>query len=71
MEQNSVLINVINYVQYNRDHRYYYKLDVKALEAKIHRKIYHRLREEDRQIIEQDFGDNPDKLKGKYLDKYD
>ena len=34
MEQWSILSNVINYVQYNRNPRDYYKLDVKALESK-------------------------------------
>ena len=31
--------------------------------------MYDRLKEEDRQVIEIDFGDTPDKLKGEYLDK--
>ena len=35
-----------------------------------HSKIYDRLKE-DRQVIELDFGDTPDKLKGEYLDIYD
>ena len=33
--------------------------------------MYDRLKEEDRQVIELDFGDDPDKLKGEYLDMYD
>ena len=40
MEQWSILSNVINYVQYNRNPRDYYKLDVKAFEPKNNRKIY-------------------------------
>ena len=32
--------------------------------------MYDRLKEEDRQVIELDFGDTPDKLK-EYLDMYD
>ena len=36
-----------------------------------YRKIYQRLREEDRQVIELDFGDTADKLKEEYLDMYD
>ena len=35
IEQSSVLSNVINYVQYNRNLRDYYKLDVKASEPNI------------------------------------
>ena len=70
MEQWSILSNIVNYVQYDRNPRDFYNLDVKALDQKNHRKIYDRLKE-DRQVIEMDFGDAPDKLKGKYLDMYD
>ena len=41
------------------------------IDQKNHRKIYDRLQEEDRQVIEIDFGDTPDKLKGEHLDMYD
>ena len=66
----SILSNIVNYVQYDNP-RDYYNLEVKALEQKNHRKIYDRLKEEDRQVIELDFGYTPDKLKGEYLDVYD
>ena len=39
IEQRSTLSNIINHVQYNRNPRDYYKLDVKVLEPKNHRKI--------------------------------
>ena len=32
--------------------------------------MYDRLKDEDRQVFELDFGDNPDKLGGEYLDMY-
>ena len=51
MEQWSMLSNVVNYVQYDRNPRYYYNLEFKALEQKSHRKIYDRLKEEDGQVI--------------------
>ena len=35
MEQWPIISNVINYIQYNRNPRDNYKLDVKALELKI------------------------------------
>ena len=38
MEKLSILHNVINYAQYNRKPRDYYKLYVKALEPSNHRK---------------------------------
>ena len=70
MEQWSILSNVINYVQSNSNPRDCYKLDVKALELKNHRKIYDSLKG-DRQVIELHFGNIPGKLKGEYLDMYD
>ena len=71
MEQWSILSNIVNYVQYDRNPRDFYTLDIKALGQKNHRKIYKRLIEEDRQVIEIDFGGTPDKLLGEHLDMYD
>ena len=42
-----------------------------VIEQKNHRKIYDRLKEEDRQVIELDFGDTLDMLIGEYLHIYD
>ena len=67
MEQWSILSNVVNCIQFDRDPKNSYDLDVKAIYQKSHRKIYDRLKEEDRQILELDFGNNPDKLRGEYL----
>ena len=50
--------------------RIFYNLDVKAIDQKSDRKIYDRLKEEDRQILKLDFGNDPDKLGGEYLDMY-
>ena len=41
------------------------------IEQEYHRKIYDRLKEEDRQVRELDFGKCPDKLNREYLDMYD
>ena len=38
------------------------------MDQKSHRKMYDRLKDEDRQIFELNFGNNPDKLRGEYLD---
>ena len=56
MEQWLILSNVVNYVQYDRNPKNFYDLDVKALDQKIHRKIYERLKDKDRQELELDFG---------------
>ena len=71
MEQWSTISNTVNFVQYDRNPRDFYCLEVKAIEQKNHRKIYDRLKEEDRQVVELDFGNTLDKLKGEYLDIYD
>ena len=52
MEQWSILNNIVNYVQYDRNSRDFYNLDVKAIDQKNHGKIYNILKEEDRQVIE-------------------
>ena len=62
MEMWSIPSNAVNFVQYDRSPRDFYNLDVKAIDQKYHRNIYDRLKE-DRQVIEIDFGDTPDKLK--------
>ena len=67
MEQWSILSNVFNYVQYNKNPKNFYDLDIKAKDQKNHRKIYDRLKEVDIQVLELDFCDNPNKLRGKYL----
>ena len=71
MEQQSILSNVLNYIQYDRNATILYELNVKAIYQKNDRKIYDKLKEEDRQELELDFGDNPDKLRGEYLDMYE
>ena len=47
MEKWSLISTFINYIQYKRYHVDYFKLDVKALEAKNYKRIYDGL-EEDR-----------------------
>ena len=70
MEQWSTPSYVVNYVQYDRNPRDFYNLNVREIDQKYHREIYDRLKEEDRQVIVLDFGDTPDKLKVEYLDMY-
>ena len=41
----------------------FHDLDVKTTDQKNHRRIYDTLKAEDRQILELDFGDTPDKLR--------
>ena len=69
MEQWLILNNVVNHMQYDRHPRNYYKLDIRAVDQKSHKKICNQ--EEERQILELDFGDTPEKSKGEYLDMYE
>ena len=71
MEQWPTLRNIVNYLKYDRNLRDFYNFDIKALEQKMSRKIYDKLKEEDRQVIDLDFGNTADKSKGEYLDIYD
>ena len=61
--------NVINYVQYDRHPKNIYNLDIRVVDQKNHKKIYNK--EQEGQILELDFGDTPEKLKGEYLDMYE
>ena len=69
MEQWSILSNVVNYIQYNGHLKNFYDLDMRAVDQKKHKKIYNKA--EERQILQLDFGDSPEKLKGEYLDMYE
>ena len=71
MEQWSTLVNIVNYVQYDRNPKNVYDLDVKAIDQKNHKKIYDRLKEEHRHVLELDFGKNPDILCEECLDMYE
>ena len=71
MEKWSILSNIVNYVQYDRDPKDFYDLDIKAIDKKNQRKIYDRLKEEYRQVLELDFGNIPDKIQGEYLDRFE
>ena len=71
MEQWSILSNIVKYVQYDRNPKMFYELNVKAIDQKNHRKMYDKLKDDDRQILELNYGDNPDKLRGEYLEVFE
>ena len=68
MEHRLIHSNVVNYIQYDRYPTYFYDLDVKTIDLKSHRKIHDIFMEEDRQMLDLDFGNTPEKLRGHYLD---
>ena len=67
MEQWSIFSIVVNAVQYDTNPSKFYNLDVKVIDEENHRKTYDRLKEEDRQVREINFGNTQDKLKFEVL----
>ena len=70
MEQWFVLSSIGNYVQYDRIPENY-ELNVKALDQRNHRKRYDILKDDERQTLEIDFGNYPNKLRREYLVMYE
>ena len=66
MEKWLIPSNIDNDIQYDRHSKIFYDLDIKTVDQKNHKKICHK--EEERHILELDFGDTPEKLRGDYLD---
>ena len=69
MEQWFILSNVVNYIQYDRHPKNFYSFNLKA----VNREGYKRKSdiEEEKQVLELDFGDMSGKLKEEYLDIYE
>ena len=53
---------MVNYIQYDRHPKNFYNLNIKAVEQRCHKKSHNK--EEERQMLDLDFGDTPEKLKG-------
>ena len=68
MEQWSILSDVVNYIQYYRYPQHFNNLHIKATNEENHK--WKLNKEEERQILELDFGNTPEKLKEVYLDIY-
>ena len=70
MEQWSILSNVINYVQYDKHPENFLPMSVRPVN-KMKNKTKSKKDEKERPISEIDFGDTSDRLKKKYLDRYE
>ena len=68
MEQWSIMSNILNYIQYDKHPKNYYSLSVSTVNKC--RKTPH-IKEEERDMLELDFGHIPDKLKEEYMDVYE
>ena len=66
MEQRPILSNVLHCIQYDKHPKNYHSLHISV--ANKCRTPY--IKEEERDILELDFGYTPDKLKEEYLDVY-
>ena len=58
MENWSMLSDIVKYVQHDRESRTVHDLDVKTLDYRQHKKLYNKLKGEERQTLDIDFGDN-------------
>ena len=71
MEHWSILRNIVNYVQYDRNPKHFHQLNIKALDQKKAQKMYDKIKDEERQTVDIYFGDSPDKLRREYLYMYE
>ena len=69
MEQWSILCSVVKYIQYDRHPKNFHNLNISA--GNKERSKRNLSIEEERHMLELDFGDTPEKLKGKYLEVYE
>ena len=69
MEQWSILSNIVNYIQYDRHPKNFCNLNIRAVKKEKYKSK--SITEKERQMLELDFGDMPEKLKEEYLDIYD
>ena len=68
MEQWSILRNTFNYIQYDRHTKNYHSLNINAVN-KYRKSLC--IKEEEKYMLELDFGQMPDILKKEYLDVYE
>ena len=70
MEQWSILSNVVNCIQYNRHPKNFHNLNIKAVSKERYKRKSSIKKEEERHVLELDFGNTPEKLEEEYLDVY-
>ena len=66
MEQWSILSNVGNDIQHNGHWKYFYNLNIKAVNKEKYKRRFDT--EEEKQMVELGFGDMPEKIREEYLD---
>ena len=69
MEQWSILGNVVKYIQYDKHPKNFHNLNISVVHKERSKGNSH-IEEEERHMLDLDYGDIPEKLKGEYLDMY-
>ena len=67
----SIMSDVVKYVPHDKGPKTIYDLNLKALGYRYHKKLYDKLKGEERQTSDIDLGNSPVRLKEKYLDMYE
>ena len=70
MEQLPILSNVVNYIQCDRHPKNFHNLNISAVNKENYKRNS-KIEEEERNMLELDFGHTLEKLKGEYLDVYE
>ena len=65
----SIFSDNVRYVQHEQ--KIPPELDIDTLDYRHHKELYFKLKEEEREILDIDFGMYPDILKSQYLDVYE
>ena len=71
VENWSILCNNVRYVQHDENSKTPHKLDLNTLDYCQHKELYCKLKGEKSNMLEVDFGINPETLKSNYLDMYE
>ena len=69
MEQWSILSNMLNYIHYDRHPKNFHNLNIRAVNKEKYKRKS-KIESKERQMLELDFRDTPEKLMGEYLDVY-
>ena len=65
----SISSDNVRYIQHEQ--KTPHKLNIDTLDYRHHKELYFKLKGEEREILDIDFGIYPDILKSKYLDMYE
>ena len=71
MENWSFLSENVRYVQHDEKSKTPHRLDLNTLDYHQHKGLYNQMKGEKRDMLDVDFGINPEKMKSNYLDMYE